>query len=105
MAAACAQEAVDNAIAEYGADHSAFLYCGFAWATIKPARGAFINECKRARIGNSGTYGGWTISSHSMFNLPPQLSQSMELKEIGARAYCSKLREFGINAYPSSRAD
>lgn len=100
-----AQKAVDDAIAQYGENHSAFLYCGFAWTTVKPARGAFVKALKQNRIGNSGTYGGWTISSHAMFNLPPKLSQSMELKEIGARAYCERLRDLGIECYPASRAD
>src|SRR5438270_159501 len=88
-----AQQAVDAAIAEHGADNKAFLYCGFAWTTIKTARGKFVAALKQHRIGSSGTYGGWRVSSHAMFNLPPQLSQSMELKEIGARAYCERLRD------------
>lgn len=100
-----AQQAVDAAIAEHGENNSAFLYCGFAWAVIKPARGAFIKALKQHKIGRSGTYGGWEISNYAMFNLPPKLSQSMELKEIGARAYCNRLQELGVNAYMSSRAD
>ena len=105
MAVASAQEAVDNAVQEYGEDNAAFLYCGFAWAIIRPARGAFINEMKRAGIGSKSEYGGYRISNYAMFNLPPGLSQSMELKEIGARAYCKALGEYGINATMSSRAD
>lgn len=104
-AAAYAQAKVDEAIAHYGENNSAFLYCGFGWAVIKPARGAFVTALKKAGIGRSGVYGGWHISNYDMFNLPPKLSQSMELKEIGARAYCDKLKEYGVNAYPQSRAD
>jgi hypothetical protein len=100
-----AQAAIDEAIEQHGADNSAFLYCGFAWATIKPARGAFIAALKAKNIGSKGEYGGYRISAYDMFTLPPKLSQSMELKEIGARAYCDRLQELGINAYPGSRAD
>lgn len=104
-AAEFAQKKVDEAIAHYGEDHRAFLYCGFAWATIKPARGPFVNALKAAGVGSSGVYGGWRIPSAAMFKLPPKLSQSMELKEIGARAYCDALENLGIPASMGSRAD
>jgi hypothetical protein len=104
-AQAAAQKAVDEAIQKYGENNSAFLYCGFAWAVIKPARGPFVTALKRAGVGSSGTYGGWRISAYDMFNLPPKLSQSMELKEIGVRAYCDALKQHNIPISSHSRAD
>ena len=105
LACAAAQKAVDQAIQRYGEDNKAFLYCGFAWATIKPARGAFVNSLKKHRIGSAGTYGGWTISSNAMFSVPPKLGQSMELKEIGVQAYIDTLRQYDVQANFGSRAD
>jgi hypothetical protein len=100
-----AQKAVDHAIKEYGETNGAFNYCGFAWVTIKPARGAFVNQLKKDNIGSNGVYGGWRISIYDIIDLPPRLSQSMELKEIGARAYAEALRAHGVKAFAESRPD
>lgn len=95
MAAEAAQAAVDAAVAKYGADHGAFLYCGFAWVNIKPARGALVSALKANNIGSTGVYGGYQVSSNAMFKVEPKLGQSMELKEIAARAYADKLHDLG----------
>ena len=105
QAALAAQAAVDAAIEKYGADNSAFLYCGFAWVTVNPARGPFVNAMKLNNIGMPGYPKGWRISSNNMFRVAPNLGQSMELKEIGARAYADVLNANGINASFGSRAD
>lgn len=105
QAALAAQQAVDAALEQHGRDNAAWLYCGFAWVTIKPARGKFVNELKRNRIGNSGTYGGWTVSSNAMFNVDGTLCQSMELKEIAARAYANVLSDNGVSCSVNARAD
>lgn len=105
QAALAAQNAVDAAIAQYGKDNSAFLYCGFAWVTIHPARGPFVNAMKLNKIGMAGYPKGWRISSNNMFRVDPSLGQSMELKEIGARAYANVLSANGIGCAVGSRAD
>lgn len=75
-------------------------YCGFAYVTIRPARGKFVNYLKSIDFGYSGVYGGWTISMGKFTN-----SQSMTLKEEMARFFADELKSYGINATVSSRAD
>ncbi len=104
-AALSAQMAVDNALVEHGEGNRAFLYCGFAWVTIKQARSKFVKELKAAKIGTEGINGGWRISSNIMFSVPGTLAQSMELKEIGAAAYANVLTANGIDAMVGGRAD
>lgn len=72
--------------------------CGFAWVTIRPARGAFVNYLKAREWGSPGYNGGWEIWV-SNFN------QSMTRKEAYARAFASVLQNYGINATAGSRLD
>jgi hypothetical protein len=72
--------------------------CGFAWVTIRPARGAFVNYLKAREWGSPGYSGGWEIWV-SNFN------QSMTRKEAYARAFASVLQNYGINATAGSRLD
>ena len=72
--------------------------CGFAWVTIRPARGAFVNYLKAKDWGSRGYSGGWEIWV-SNFN------QSMTRKEAYAKAFAAVLQNYGINATAGSRLD
>jgi hypothetical protein len=77
--------------------------CGYAWVNLHPARGDFVKFCKQNKIGNSGTYKGWTISMSkygNRFN-----GQSMARKEAAAEAFIAVLNEHGINSQMTSRMD
>lgn len=77
--------------------------CGFAWVQINPARGDFVNFCKRNNIGDKGTYKGWTISMGTYGNR--YNGQSMERKEAAGTAFADVLKSHGINAFMTSRMD
>ncbi len=98
-----AQAAGDAELAKWRATGREPNYCGFAWAVIKPARGAFVKALKDAGIARPGTYGGVEISV--WLDFPGPLTQSMDLKEAGVARYCEVLRENGINAWMRARAD
>jgi hypothetical protein len=73
--------------------------CGFAWVSIRPARGKLVNWLKKNGIGRKNNYeGGYQISVF-------EFGQSMEQKEAYARAFAKVLRENGIDAYAGSRMD
>jgi hypothetical protein len=73
--------------------------CGFAWVKIRPARGAFINWCKKNNIGRVDSYEGGYRIWISEYN------QSMGKKEAYARAFAKVLQDNGIKAYAMSRMD
>ena len=73
--------------------------CGFAWVKIRPARGAFVNWCKKNKIGRVDSFeGGYMISVHDY-------NQSMQKKEAYARGFAKVLGDNGIKAYSMSRMD
>lgn len=72
--------------------------CGFAWITIKPARGKFVSWCKENKLGSTSSMGGFTI-------WVSEFGQSMARKEEYARAFAKVLNQHGINAYADSRID
>ena len=72
--------------------------CGFAWVTIKPARGAFVNYLKGRQVGSNGYYGGFEIWVR-------EFGQSVDRKTAFARAFADVLNKYGINASVGSRLD
>lgn len=72
--------------------------CGFAWITIKPARGKFVSWCKENKLGSTSSMGGFTI-------WVSEFGQSMARKEEYARAFAKVLNNYGVNAYADSRID
>lgn len=77
-----------------------FYPCGFAWVTIKPARGKFVNFLKHVKIGRSGDYGGYCVSNPSKVS-----TQWMNPKFQGAVAFASVLNKYGIYAIAQQRID
>ena len=72
--------------------------CGFAWVTVSPARGAFVNWLKSQGIGSKGYYGGYEIWVR-------EFGQSVDRKAAFASAFAEVLNKYGINAYGQSRLD
>jgi len=72
--------------------------CGFAWVTIRPARGKFVSYLKSKGLGNVGYYGGYQMSSRMM-------TQSMAVNEAYCEAFANVLRCFGVKAHSESRID
>lgn len=72
--------------------------CGFAWVTISPARGAFVNYLKSINAGSKGYYGGYQIWVR-------EFGQSITRKEAFAGAFAKVLKNYGISAFAESRLD
>lgn len=72
--------------------------CGFAWVTISPARGAFVNYLKSRQVGSKGYYGGYEIWVR-------EFGQSVDRKAAFAGAFRDVLAKYEINASVGSRLD
>ena len=72
--------------------------CGFAWVVVRPGNSPFANWLKKEKGCRNG-YGGGVHYWISDFN------QSMQKKETYADAFAGVIRQFGINAYATSRMD
>jgi len=72
--------------------------CGFAWVSIFPARGSFVNYLKSKGIGGKAYGGGYEIWISDY-------GQSVDLKSAYAGAFASVLEKYGIRAYGGSRLD
>ena len=80
--------------------------CGFAWVTIRPARGAFVNYLKARGIGHAGYYGGYEISTNAIEKeMGVNFGQSYERKMEAAEAFAGVLQAWGINAVAEGRLD
>lgn len=96
-----AQEAATAASDEYLRKNGAHPFnCGFAWVTIKPARGAVVAEMKKAGIGRKGYHGGWQV-----WNPSNAMTQDMSAVYAGAKAYAQVLKDNGVKCYADSRLD
>ena len=72
--------------------------CGFAWITIRPARGPLVAHLKKMDIGDKGWNGGYEIwVSH--------FGQSYERKYAYANAFAWTLRQHGYDAQHGGRLD
>jgi hypothetical protein len=102
-------EACDKARAvatEYVKKHGEPMFCGFASATIYPARGRLVSWLKDNKIGSNGYRGGWRISSYDIMKGHSHCStQSLDIKETACDAFCDVLKKYGIEAYSEGRAD
>ena len=78
--------------------------CGFASVVIKPARGKFVAELKKRKIGYVSYYGGYAASS---WEFAPSIrqDQSFERACAAAAGAVKVLQSYGINAYVESRLD
>lgn len=95
-----AYSAACDAESEFMAKYGEPMYCGFAWVDISNGRDPFVNWCRKNNVGKKHWNKGWVI-----WNPTGNLTQSMDIKETGARAFAKVLRDNGIDAYMGSRAD
>jgi hypothetical protein len=106
-----ATDAANKAIEDYRAKYGEPFYCGFAWVTVRPARGPFVTWCKKQikategrreqrAFGDRACDGGWQFWAPGEYN-----GQSMDLKEAGAVAFAKVLRNYGLDASVGTRAD
>lgn len=73
--------------------------CGFAWVTIRPARGEFVKYLKSRGIGHKNYSGsGWTINTTT-------LEQSFERNEAWANTFCAILEKYNIHSTVTTRLD
>jgi len=93
--------------------------CGFAWVTVRPARGAFINWCRSRRktleVSEQATdrrnallYGGNAYGGGWQFWGPGDyMGQDMDCKRAGAEAFARVLQEelVGITVEVGTRLD
>ena len=96
-----AQNEAAKAQREYIQKYGEPMYCGFAWVNV-PGTHPFTKWLKRThpRAGHNGHPKGWEIWAPGLYN-----GQSMDIKEIGARAFADVLEKHGITCYVGSRAD
>ncbi len=68
--------------------------CGFASVIIKPARGKFVTELKKRKIGGAHYYGGYSVSS---WQFAPSIrrDQSYERACAAAKGAVEVLRSYG----------
>ena len=74
--------------------------CGFAWVTIKPARGAMVTFLKKSNIGRKAYGGGYQI-----WNPSSSFTQDMSAKAAGAGEFARVLNKYGITANMGTRMD
>jgi hypothetical protein len=92
--------AAQTAEADFIAKHGETPYCGFAWVTVPEKASTKLGRALKT-VGFTKAYGGGL----QLWNPGGSFTQSMDVKETGARAYADVLKQFGITAYMSSRAD
>ena len=92
--------AAQRAEAEFRAKHGEPGYCGFAWVTVHDKASTKLGRALKT-VGFRKAYGGGL----QLWNPGGSYTQSMDIKETGARAYAEAFQKAGINAYMNSRAD
>ena len=95
-----ALNAARQAEAEFRAKHGEPMYCGFAWVNIKPGTSKIARTLKQRGLAHKSYYGGVDVWNPGGSN-----TQSMDIKEEGARAFADVLTAHGIKATAMSRAD
>ena len=84
-----------------GNEYGEPMYCGFAWVDVKERSNSKLGKALQS-IGfrksyQSGVLQLWDPAQHR--------GQSMDAKEVGAQAYASVWREYGVDMHMGSRAD
>lgn len=74
--------------------------CGFAWVTIRPARGTLCKVLKEHYKASKGWNGGLVVWQPSGVS-----SQNMYVHQAGAIAFAEVLKEYGYDAEWDSRLD
>jgi hypothetical protein len=93
-------KAAKEAEAKFIAEHGEMAYCGFAWVKVYPGNCRMAKYLKNNKLGDTGIYGGVEV-----WNPGKSGTQSMDVKEAGAKAFAEVLRGYGIKAAAMSRPD
>ena len=103
------QEIHKEAVAAAEAAETAFVknfgepfYCGFAWVTARVSR---TNSAEAKELMSVGFQKDWEPKKLCLWNPSGNPTQSMDIKEVGARAYADVLRKYGYNVRVGTRAD
>jgi hypothetical protein len=96
-----ALQAAKSAEAAFLAKHGEPMFCGFAWVRAVVSGNTKLGRDMK-KVGFSPMYGA---SGLQLWNPAGSHTQSMDLKEAGARAYADVLNSHGIKAYVGTRAD
>jgi len=103
--------AAKNAVAEYLEDWTAKtggnqygepMYCGFAWVDVEVTR---TNSKEAKALESVGFRSSYRPKRMQLWDPAQHAGQSMDCKEVGARAYAEVLQRYGFKAYMGSRAD
>ena len=83
-------------------DHGEMAYCGFAWVDVYVTR---TNSKEAKALQKIGLKKDYKPKCMSIWGPGDYNGQSMDVKEVGARAYAEVLQKHGFKAYMGSRAD
>ena len=97
-----AELAAKTAEDAYLAEHGENAYCGFAWVDVFVERTNSKEAKMLKEIGFGTSYRPKTMNLWRPGNYN---GQSMDVLEVGARAYAEVLSKHGFRAYMGSRAD
>ena len=77
------------------------MYCGFAWVDVKVRSNSKLGKALQA-VGFRKSWQGGVLQ---LWDPAQHRGQSMDCKEVGASAYASVWRSYGVDMYMGSRAD
>ena len=106
-----ATNAAKTAVAKYlddwnaktgGNQYGEPMYCGFAWVDVAVTR---TNSKEAKALESVGFRSSYRPKTMQLWDPAQHAGQSMDCKEVGARAYAEVLRKHGFEAYMGSRAD
>ena len=106
-ATAAAKKTVSDYLAEWtektgGNKYGEPIYCGFAWVEVEVTR---TNSKQAKELASVGFKKSYTPRIMKLWDPANHCGQSMDAKKQGANAYAEVLKQNGIKAYASSRAD
>ena len=94
--------AAKAAEASFIAKHGEPWYCGFAWVEVYVDR---TNNAQSKELIAAGFHKDYKPKCLSFWNPGGSGTQSMDVKEEGARAFAQVLKAAGLRAYACSRPD
>jgi len=97
-----AELAANSAQSKFLAEHGEQAYCGFAWVDVSVER---TNSREAKALEKMGFKKSWEPKTMQLWSPGNYHGQSMDVKEVGARAYAEVLTKYGFKAYSNSRAD
>ena len=97
-----AEQAANQAQADFLQKHGEMAYCGFAWVNVYVSRS---NSKEAKLLKEIGFKLDYVPKRLNLWSPGDYKGQSMDVLEAGARAYAEVLTKHGFRAYMGSRAD